>query len=194
MLLLLNFRTRCNKIEEEQKKVEEGLDMKKRIIIIALSAAAALLIAFGGTELYKAGYSAGLYEGHTGWYNKGYEEGSEDGYARGLEDGAAAADALSTAGVTKSEYESAESMDEYAESAAGREEAPTQEQNEHESEPQQETHAGEYSFVLNKSSKKFHKPDCKSVSKMNDENREYYSGTRDELIAKGYKPCGSCNP
>ena len=52
----------------------------------------------------------------------------------------------------------------------------------------------EQEYVLNTSSKKFHNPDCSSVKNMADENRENYIGTRDELIAKGYDPCGSCNP
>ena len=65
---------------------------------------------------------------------------------------------------------------------------------EHESEQQEESNEQECAFVLNKNSKRFHKPDCKSVGKMKEKNREYYSGSRDDLISKGYKPCGSCKP
>lgn len=50
-------------------------------------------------------------------------------------------------------------------------------------------------YVANKgSSKKFHCPDCIWVSKMNESNKEYYTATREEMIALGYSPCGTCNP
>ena len=49
-------------------------------------------------------------------------------------------------------------------------------------------------YVLNTNSQKFHDPDCSSVDDMSPKNREEYTGTRDELIAKGYSPCGVCNP
>lgn len=54
--------------------------------------------------------------------------------------------------------------------------------------------AGQQDYVLNTSSKKFHLPDCPSVAKTKKENRQDYHGTRDELIAQGYAPCGSCKP
>lgn len=50
------------------------------------------------------------------------------------------------------------------------------------------------SYVLNKNTKKFHYPDCRSVKQMKTKNREDYTGTREEVIARGYKPCGNCNP
>ena len=49
-------------------------------------------------------------------------------------------------------------------------------------------------YVLNTSRKRFHLPTCQSVTDMKPGNRQDYIGTRDELIALGYKPCGSCNP
>ena len=49
-------------------------------------------------------------------------------------------------------------------------------------------------YVANKSSKKFHKPDCSSVKKMSDKNRLDITATREEMIAEGYTPCGICNP
>ena len=52
----------------------------------------------------------------------------------------------------------------------------------------------EADYVLNTSSKKFHRPDCPSVDSMSEKNRQEYHGTREELIAQGYEPCGSCNP
>ena len=49
-------------------------------------------------------------------------------------------------------------------------------------------------YILNTSSQKFHLPDCSSVASMRESNRQAFSGTRDELIAEGYAPCGSCKP
>lgn len=49
-------------------------------------------------------------------------------------------------------------------------------------------------YVLNTSKMKFHKPNCSSVKQMKDSNRSEYNGTRDEVIAMGYSPCGRCKP
>ena len=51
-----------------------------------------------------------------------------------------------------------------------------------------------YSYVLNTNTKKFHYPDCKSVSQMKEKNKWYYDGTRSEIISMGYSPCGNCHP
>lgn len=49
-------------------------------------------------------------------------------------------------------------------------------------------------YVLNTNSKRFHLPHCSSVEEMKPGNREDFFGSRDELLARGYKPCGRCNP
>ena len=49
-------------------------------------------------------------------------------------------------------------------------------------------------YVLNKSSKKFHDPDCKNAADISEKNREDYHGAREDLIDDGYSPCGSCKP
>ena len=49
-------------------------------------------------------------------------------------------------------------------------------------------------YVLNTSSKKFHRPDCSGVESIKEDNRETFTGTRAELIAQGYSPCGTCKP
>lgn len=54
--------------------------------------------------------------------------------------------------------------------------------------------AAEGTYILNTNSKKFHTPDCSSVGKITEGNRREFSGSRDELIAQGYTPCGSCHP
>ncbi len=52
----------------------------------------------------------------------------------------------------------------------------------------------EESYVLNMNNEKFHKPTCSSVKEMKEKNKEIYKGSREELIKKGYKPCGRCKP
>ena len=49
-------------------------------------------------------------------------------------------------------------------------------------------------YVLNKNTKVFHYLSCSSVKQMNDKNKVYYTGTRDEVIELGYNPCGKCHP
>ena len=49
-------------------------------------------------------------------------------------------------------------------------------------------------YVLNTNTKKFHKPDCPSVKKIKDTNRQDYEGTCSEIIAMGYAPCKRCLP
>ena len=49
-------------------------------------------------------------------------------------------------------------------------------------------------YILNTNTKKFHYPSCSSVDQMSDKNRQEFTGTRDEVIAMGYDPCGRCHP
>lgn len=56
------------------------------------------------------------------------------------------------------------------------------------------TDENEETYVLNTSSKKFHKPTCSYASSMSEENREEYTGLRQDLVDAGYTPCGSCKP
>ncbi len=50
------------------------------------------------------------------------------------------------------------------------------------------------SYVVNTSSKKFHKVDCKNADKISDKNKEIVNESRDELISGGYEPSKCCNP
>lgn len=52
----------------------------------------------------------------------------------------------------------------------------------------------EVTYILNTSSQKFHLPSCSSAVSMKKENKQEFTGTREELIAEGYTPCGSCKP
>lgn len=81
------------------------------------------------------------------------------------------------------------------------EEEPTTSQQPSEKPQQQEPTAptqpqtgNEVSYVLNTNTKKFHIPSCSSVDSMSAKNRQDFTGTRDEVIAMGYDPCGRCHP
>lgn len=51
-----------------------------------------------------------------------------------------------------------------------------------------------YTYILNTNSKVFHKSTCSIVNRISAANRADFSGTRQELIDKGYTPCKICNP
>lgn len=52
----------------------------------------------------------------------------------------------------------------------------------------------ERTYVLNTNTRKFHYPSCSSADDIKPSNRSEYTGTRSEVIAKGYSPCGRCDP
>ena len=49
-------------------------------------------------------------------------------------------------------------------------------------------------YILNTNTKKFHYPNCSSVNRMSEKNKETYNGSRNDLISQGYDPCGNCHP
>ena len=53
---------------------------------------------------------------------------------------------------------------------------------------------GEWKYIINVSSRKFHLPGCQSVEKMSKKNMQGFNGTREELIDMGYEPCKNCHP
>lgn len=68
-------------------------------------------------------------------------------------------------------------------------------------EPKQETKpsvpavdTNSQTYILNTNTKKFHYSSCGSAKKIKDSNKDTYTGSRDELIARGYSPCGNCDP
>lgn len=50
----------------------------------------------------------------------------------------------------------------------------------------------EETYVLNTRSKRFHLPTCAGVATMSEENRQEYTGPREELEKAGYQACGQC--
>ena len=49
-------------------------------------------------------------------------------------------------------------------------------------------------YVLNKSTMKFHKEECSSVKDIKPKNKAKTDKKREELINNGYSPCKNCNP
>ena len=56
-----------------------------------------------------------------------------------------------------------------------------------------DTESGSH-YILNKSTKKIHYPDCSGVARMKEANKLAWNGAIDELLAEGYTPCGTCKP
>lgn len=54
--------------------------------------------------------------------------------------------------------------------------------------------AEQQTYILNKRSHKFHRPECDSMQSMSPSNKEEFTGLRQTLIDEGYTPCRSCNP
>lgn len=67
--------------------------------------------------------------------------------------------------------------------------APAQEET-----PAEQPAANVFTYVINTDSRKFHYPSCFRAKEISDANRSEYTGTRDDLIAQGYDPCGTCKP
>ena len=51
-----------------------------------------------------------------------------------------------------------------------------------------------HDYALNTNTMKFHKMTCSSVGKIKEKNRGDFTGTRDEVMARGFDPCGNCHP
>lgn len=49
-------------------------------------------------------------------------------------------------------------------------------------------------YIVNISTKKFHKERCPSAKKIKDENKKAYTGYRESLVKNGYFPCSQCKP
>lgn len=49
-------------------------------------------------------------------------------------------------------------------------------------------------YILNTNIKKFHKPYCRSAKQIKPGNRQETGDAREDLLARGYSPCGNCRP
>ena len=63
-----------------------------------------------------------------------------------------------------------------------------------EQEPEQEPQA-KNTYIINKSTKKVHKEDCRYATDIKEENKEVYVGVLDDILSDGYfSACGTCKP
>lgn len=62
------------------------------------------------------------------------------------------------------------------------------------SQTEQPSKTSEDLYVLNRNTKKFHRPDCSSVQDIKPKNKQEFSGNTKALIQQGYSPCKNCNP
>ena len=58
----------------------------------------------------------------------------------------------------------------------------------------QTTVESETAYILNTSSRKFHTADCLQAQSIKEENREEYTGSREDLLDQGYTASKCCNP
>lgn len=49
-------------------------------------------------------------------------------------------------------------------------------------------------YVINKNTRIFHLPNCYSVEKMKESNKEIRTNTRRETLMENYRPCDKCDP
>ena len=49
-------------------------------------------------------------------------------------------------------------------------------------------------YILNTNTRKFHETYCSKAKNIKSSNRAEFTGTREELIQRGYEPCAVCNP
>lgn len=52
----------------------------------------------------------------------------------------------------------------------------------------------EQHYIINTNTGKFHYPTCRSINRMKEKNKLEFTGTRDDVLARGYSPCMICNP
>lgn len=57
-----------------------------------------------------------------------------------------------------------------------------------------ESVSGGETYIVNKNTHKFHRPDCASVKDIKPQNRKEYTCSREKLMEQGYDPCGRCKP
>lgn len=54
--------------------------------------------------------------------------------------------------------------------------------------------AAPVTYVLNRASVKFHRPECAWAAKISDDSRIEWIGDRETLLEVGYRPCSACRP
>lgn len=49
-------------------------------------------------------------------------------------------------------------------------------------------------YILNNNTMRFHRTECDGAKTIREHNREWFYGSREEAVRKGYIPCGMCKP
>ncbi len=62
------------------------------------------------------------------------------------------------------------------------------------SEEESSAPTGDADYILNTSSKKFHRSSCKLTGDIKEKNKAFSKENRETLIRQGYEPCKNCNP
>ena len=66
--------------------------------------------------------------------------------------------------------------------------------NEEQNSIDEEKDTNKMTYILNTNTGKFHYPDCRSVGDMKEKNKQEVEATREEIIERGFSPCGNCKP
>lgn len=125
------------------------------------------------------GYEDGVAAGASFDVDSVWQEGYQYGYNRGISE--------SGASGTSSSYEQGPNE---PTSAIAMPQPEVQQESQSNAAPS----AASYDYIINTNTGKFHYTWCKSVNKMAEKNKWYYTGTRDSVVAMGYVPCKNCNP
>ncbi len=206
ILALLVCMSGCSDYALSQSQLDEKLDEAREA---------------GYNEGYKDGRSEAddeHYDDYDNGYSDGYERGRsdtveeyerlvEDARENGYEDGVSAGASFDVDSVWQEGYQygynrgvsesgTSKTSSSYEQSQNGPTAAIAMPQPEVQQEPQTNAtpSAASYDYIINTNTGKFHYTWCKSVSKMNEGNKWYYTGTRDSVVAMGYVPCKNCNP
>ena len=139
--------------------------MKREIAIVLCLLQLFLMSACISSDDLNKAYNQGYDDGWEKGLEIGLETGGEQGYSEGYEDGYS--DGL---------WQASKSVPSRSSSADS------------------SFRPSSSDYILNTSTKKFHYPSCSTVGQMKEENKQYFSGSRSEIIAMGYDPCGRCKP
>ena len=165
-------------------KIKSGNSFWKTLVgIIAAVVIGICGYGYVDTEIDKA-YEEGYSDAKITEYNKGFNQGKNQGeslgYSRGYSAGYKEA---------REKYETTNKS-----SGSSSKNSGNSGKNSNGSNSYSSNNEKEYSYVLNKNTKKFHYSSCHSVKQMADHNKRFHNGTRTEVIEMGYSPCGNCHP
>lgn len=195
-------------MEETQRTYDRDVSIKNKPKIpkfLIWIGAAILIFAVGQfvyDSAYNSGYDLGYTEGEEYGYDSGYELGEVLGYQDGYQEAWGVGYDKGYLDAFKDGYEvgkarkknNAESY--YSSSSSSSSSSQNYYSNSQSSSSSSQNSSKEksYTYILNKSSKKFHYSTCYSVKRMKESNKITFYGTRTEVLNKGYDPCGNCNP